>query len=144
MEKQLQNLEFRIETLERLSDENQFAIEGLEFEIFNPKAINLQSLSIQTSGNMRRWRETRDLRGAVKYSNWSATVSVINENGEPVICDYIKLTDCNYRIKQNPIVVQASSISFTTDDGKGWDNLQFDVEIRKDGIPYEKLHINLG
>ncbi|MCE4563624.1 hypothetical protein INQ51_04820 [Maribellus sp. CM-23] len=144
MEKQLQDLELRIEKLEQLLDENQFAPEEMEFEIFKPEAIKLQSLTIKTTGNHRKWRETRDLRGAIKYSNWAVTVSIVNENGTAVKCDWIKLSNCNYRIKQNPIAVEASSISFTTDTGKGWDNIKFDVEIKQNGIPYNRVTINLG
>ena len=144
MEKQIENLELRIESLEQLTNENLFAIEEMEFEIFKPEAINIQSLSIKTTGNIRKWRETRDLRGAVKYSNWSVTVAIVDGNGSPVKCDWIKLSNCNYRIKQNPTAVEASSIGFTTDTGKGWDNIQFDVEIKQNGMLYNKVHINLG
>jgi hypothetical protein len=144
MEQKIKDLELRIENLEQIVNDNSFVMEEVEFEIYKPEAINLQSLNIKTSGNMRRWRETRDLRGAVKYSNWSVNVAIVDENGTSEICDWIKLSNCNYRIKQSPTVVDASSISFTTDNGQGWDNIQFDVEIKHRGMLYNKVHINLG
>lgn len=143
MEKRLEELELRIQDLEDFASNSAHEVEDLEFVIRQTENNLLNQLRIQANGNHRKWRETRDLRGAVKYSNWSVNVTVINENNTPVKCDWIKLSNCNYRIKQNPIVVERANIGITTDDKKGWDDISFDVEIKCMGVTYNKVRMTL-
>lgn len=129
----LESLNARIEILEdRLERESQ-NIEDLEFDITSQDENVTSSLIAHSSGNMRKWRETRDFRGAVKYSNWSVTVVIKNESGQPVKCDWIQITNCNYRIKQSGIVTESDTISFTTEDGQGWDNCSFHLSLKAGG-----------
>ena len=120
------------------------ALEELNFKIISSATDIIEGLQISSSGNMRRWRETRDVRGAEKYSNWSVTVTVVDQNNSPVICDWIKISNCNYSIRSSTTVTEKASIGFTTDTGHGWDNIQYDVEVKCNGIVYGLVHVNLG
>ena len=139
-----ENFENRKELIENDQASESVIIEELEFKIIDSVAHIIGSLQISSSGNIRKWRESRDLRGAEKYSNWSVTVSVIDQNNTPVVCDWIKISNCNYRIKSSTTVTEKASIGFTTDTGHGWDNIQYDVEVKCNGIIYGLVHVNLG
>ena len=143
MSKELESLQIRIENLEQLNTNRHAEIEELEFKDFKVELSIEGNLRVGASGNQRKWRETRDFRGAEKYSNWSATVYITDLNNNPAVCDWIKLSDCNYRIKQALVVVDRANFGFTTDTGHGWDNIKFDVEVKRNGVVFNKVHVEM-
>ncbi len=103
-------------------------------EVFRALERAEQGVILSTSGNQERWREIRDFRGMEKYSNWAITTSVLYKlDRQPVHCDYIKVTQCNYKLSGNGFTTNKNYISFTTHRGHGWDNCNFTLEYKYDG-----------
>ncbi|WP_157454298.1 hypothetical protein [Crocinitomix catalasitica] len=144
MKEQLENLIERIEEIERINSQSTPEMEDLEFSIYESEPITSGPTTISSKGNHRKWKETRDLRGAKKYSNFSVVIKILDKNSKPVVCDWIKLSDCNYSIKQNRTVVESSSISFTTHTKTGWPDITFKVQIKYQGSIYKEVSVRLG
>jgi len=150
MEKKLNELDERLQELEHV-DTGAY-IEDLEFSIVEAEPVQLGSGEkaaglpsvLKSSGNQRRWRETRDTRGAVKYCNWSVGSTVMGSDNKPVKCDWIKVSNCNHRIKQATTVAEASSINFTTDNQRGWNDIVFVVRLKHKGIIYDPVNVRLA
>ena len=142
MSNDLDSLEKRISDLEAVNNDTSVEMEELQFKIINSDLKGIESLSISSSGNFRYWRELTT-GGMTKYSNWSVHIKVLDSSNNPSVCDWIKITDCSHRIKQATTVAEKSSISFTTPKTKGWPDISFNVQIKHDGLIYNKVTIKL-
>lgn len=144
MNKKIEELEERIEELELALFDTSDSIDNLKSIQYEYETEEKGTISASSSGNHRRWRETRDLRGAIKYSNWSVNIKIKDESGAALKCEYIQVSDCNYSIKQARTVVEKSSISFTTRDKKGWKSIKFKLQVSYKGSVYKWDQIKLG
>lgn len=97
------------------------------------EGLAIQSLSVHGSGTKRTWRELQIPQGKTKYCNWSAFFKILDESGKEVKCDWIEVTDCNFKIKQGPIWKETSRISFTTKKRKGWKSLKTVISLKVNG-----------
>ncbi len=143
MENRLSKIEERIEKIEEASNLASPEVEQIQFGIRNLSLDFHEKLTIRSSGNIQYWREFQVPEGWTRYSNWSVTVKIRTKKNKPAKCDWIKITDCNHRIKQAATVVEKSSISFTTPKTKGWKDMKYKVQIKHDGIIHNPVSVKL-
>lgn len=134
--KLLDQLEARVRELEG-AGVHEMQLDDLEFTIVSDEVVpsggdttKKSDLRVHSSGNFRYWRETNDLRGAKKYSNWSVNVAIKDTTGKAIVCEWIRITRCSHRINQSGVVVEKPAISFTTPRTSGWPDISWRLEFR--------------
>ncbi len=142
MNNKLSILEERVSALEAENNDTSIEMEELEYKIIESEAISIGSLSISAKGSMRRWREF-GTGGSMPFSNWDVTVTILDSNGNPTVCDWIKMTNCSHTTNRDRTVAERNSINFFAPRTKGWNAISFDIQIKNGGNIYNTVNIRL-